>query len=216
MAEAAERSDPPLIRMGRRRESPWVQVYNELIDLYQPHIGGFVGVGYWTYLRRFVNHDPENGWRGRAFPNKRQIKADGQVGADRLKDLERLCIAWGLLDVEVVRQRRYAGGRLVGETRRFLYRVNDPLNEDEFRQAVASGELPRHPEAADLGQAPADAAGEGTFLDGNVPHPTEGGMFPGGNAGTFLDSEVSHFLGQTRQESGQCGVRAYVPLDRMG
>ena len=119
MAEAAERSNPPLIRMGRRRESPWVQVYNELTDLYQPHVGGFAGVGYWTYLRRFVNHDPENGWRGRAFPNKRQLKADGQVGADRLKDLERRCIAWGLLDVEVVRQRRYAGGRLVGETRRF-------------------------------------------------------------------------------------------------
>ena len=87
VGEAAERSDLPLIRMGRRRESPWVQVYNELIDLYQPHIGGFAGVGYWTYLRRFVNHDPENGWRGRAFPNKRH---DGQVGADRLKDLERL------------------------------------------------------------------------------------------------------------------------------
>ena len=28
--------------------------------------------------------------------------------------------------------------------------------------------------------------------------------------------EVSHFLGQTRQESGQCGMRASVPLDRMG
>ena len=61
MGEAAERSDTPLIGMGRRRESPWVQVYNERIDLYQPHIGGFAGVGYWTYLRRFANHDPENG-----------------------------------------------------------------------------------------------------------------------------------------------------------
>ena len=162
MGEAAERSDPPLVRMGRRRQAPWVQVYNERIDLYQPHIGGFAGVGYWTYLHRFVNHDPENRWRGRAFPNKRQLKADGQVGGDRLKDLERLCIAWGLVDVEVVRQRRYAGGRLVGETRRFLYRVNDPLSEDEFRQAVASGELPRRPEASDLGQAPAADAGEGT------------------------------------------------------
>ena len=202
MGEAAERSDPPLIRMGRRRESPWVQVYNELIDLYQPHVGGFVGVGYWTYLRRFVNHDPANGWRGRAFPNKRQLKADGQVGADRLKDLERLCIAWGLLDVEVVRQRRYAGGRLVGETRRFLYRANDPLSEDEFRLAVASGELPRRPAASDLGQAPADAAGEGTFLDGNVPHPTEGGMFPGGNVGTFLDGneEIEQQAGEIAQQ----------------
>ena len=87
MGEAAERSDPPLIRMSRRRESPWVQVRNELIDLYQPHIGGFAGSGYWTYRRRFVNHDPANGWRGRAFPNKRQLKSDGQVGADRLRDL---------------------------------------------------------------------------------------------------------------------------------
>ena len=201
MAEAAERPDPPLIRMGRRRESPWVQVYNELIDLYQPHVGGFAGVGYWTYLRRFVNHDPGNGWRGRAFPNKRRLKADGQVGADRLKDLERLCIAWGLLDVEVVRQRRYAGGRLVGETRRFLYRVNDPLSEDEFRRAVASGELPRRPEASDPVQARADAAGEGTFLDGNVPHPTEGGMFSGRNVGTFLDgnAEIEQQAGEIAQ-----------------
>ena len=46
MAEAAERSDPPLIRMGRRRDSPWVQVYDEFIDRYQPQIGGFAGVGY--------------------------------------------------------------------------------------------------------------------------------------------------------------------------
>ncbi len=155
-----------------------------------------------TYLRRFVNHDPENGWRGRAFPNKRQLKADGQVGADRLKDLERICIAWGLLDVEVVRQRRYAGGRLVSETRRFLYRVNDPLSEDQLRQAVASDELPRRPEASDLGQAPADAAGEGTFLDGNVPHPTEGGMFPGRNGGTFRDrnAEIEQQAGEIAQQ----------------
>ena len=161
MGEAAERGGQPLIRVGRRRESPWVQVYNELIDLYQPHVGGFAGVGYWTYLRRFVNHDPENGWRGRAFPNKRQLKADGQVGADRLKDLERLCIAWGLLDVEVVRQRRYAGGRLVGETRRFLYRVNDPLSEDEFRLAVARASCraaQRPPISARLPQTPPERA----------------------------------------------------------
>ena len=202
MAEAAERSDPPLIRLGRRRDSPWVQVYNELIDLYQPRIGGFAGSGYWTYLRRFVNHDPENGWHGRAFPNKRQLKADGQVGAERLKELERVCVAWGLLDVEVVRQRRYAGGRLVGETRRFLYRVNDPLGEDEFRQAVASGELPRRPEATDLLQAPPDDAVEGTFLDGNVPRPTEGGAFPGRNVGTFLDrnAEIEQQAGEIAQQ----------------
>ncbi len=86
MAEAAGRPDPPLIRMGRRRESPWVQVYNEIIDLYEPHIGGFAGVGYWTYLRRFVNHHPENSRRGRALPNKRQLKAYGQVSADGTQD----------------------------------------------------------------------------------------------------------------------------------
>ncbi len=104
--------------------------------------------------------------------------------------------------MEVVRQRRYAGGRLVGETRRFLYRVNDPLSEDEFRQAMASGELPRRPEAADFGKAPADAAGEGTFPDGNVPHPTEGGMFPGGNVGTFLDrnAEIEQQAGEIAQQ----------------
>ncbi len=147
MGEAAERSDPPLIRMGRRRQSPWVQVYNEFIDLYQPHSGGFAGVGYWTYLRRFVNHDPENGWRCRAFPNKRQLKADGQVGADRLKNLERLCIAWGLLDVEVVRHGRHAGGRLVGETRRFLYRV------------IRSAERGRAPPGRGLGRATAPPGG---------------------------------------------------------
>ncbi len=202
MAEAAERSDPPLIRLGRRRDSPWVQVYNELIDLYQPHIGGFAGIGYWTYLRRFVNHDPENGWHGRAFPNKRQLKADGQVGAERLKELERLCIAWGLLDVEVVRQRRYVGGRLIGETRRFLYQVNDPLSEDEFRRALASGELPRRPEASNLGQAPSDGAGEGTFLPGNAPHPTEGGMFLDRNVGTFpgRNAEIEQQAGEIAQQ----------------
>lgn len=100
--------------------------------------------------------------------------------------------------MEVVRQRRYAGGRLVG----VLYRVNDPLSEDEFRLAVASGELPRRPEASDLGQTPADAAGEGTFLDGNVPHLAEGGMFPGRNVGTFLDrnAEIEQQAGEIAQQ----------------
>jgi hypothetical protein len=67
---------------------------------------------------------------------------------------------------------------------------------------VASGELPRRPEASDLGQAPADAAGEGTFLDGNVPHPTEGGMFPNRNVGTFLDrnAEIEQQAGEIAQQ----------------
>ena len=36
------------------------------------------------------------------------------------------------------------------------------------------------------------------------------------HSASLRSSEVSHFLGQTRQESGQCGMRASVPLDRMG
>ncbi len=40
-----------LIVLGRERHAPWVQVYNELIDLYAEHIGGFAGIGHWVYLR---------------------------------------------------------------------------------------------------------------------------------------------------------------------
>ena len=51
MAEAAERSDPPLIRMGRRRESRWMPAYNDLIGIDEPHTIGFAGAGYGTYRR---------------------------------------------------------------------------------------------------------------------------------------------------------------------
>ena len=44
--------------MGRRRESRWMQVYNDLIGIDQPHTIGFAGAGYGTYRRRFVNHAP--------------------------------------------------------------------------------------------------------------------------------------------------------------
>ncbi len=129
--------------MGRRRHQPWVQVFHELTDLYAPLIGGFTGIGYWTYLRRFVNHDPAHPWCGRAFPTRRQLCKEGGVGTAKLLQLRDQCVAWGLLDIAMVRRRSFAGGRMVGETRRLVYRVNDPLSADEFAAARAAGLLPR-------------------------------------------------------------------------
>ena len=132
--------------MGRRRHQPWVQVFHELTDLYAPLIGGFTGIGYWTYLRRFVNHDPAHPWCGRAFPTRRQLCKEGGVGTAKLLQLRDQCVAWGLLDIAMVRRRSFAGGRMVGETRRLVYRVNDPLSADEFAAARAAGLLPRSAE----------------------------------------------------------------------
>ncbi len=118
-------------------------MFHELTDLYAPLIGGFTGIGYWTYLRRFVNHDPAHPWCGRAFPTRRQLCKEGGVGTAKLLQLRDQCVAWGLLDIAMVRRRSFAGGRMVGETRRLVYRVNDPLSADEFAAARAAGLLPR-------------------------------------------------------------------------
>ncbi len=186
MATDAPEMSGRRIRPGRLRETLFVQVFNEVVDLYAPHIGGAAGLGYWTYLRRFVNHDPANGWYGQAFPTKARIKSDLCLGTAKVKDLERDCVAWGLLDIEVVRQRRFCGGQVVGETRRFVYRINDPLSAEEFRQAVESGALPRRETAPTLPHALPDDSGRGTCLDRHVPHPNEGGTCPGRHVGTCL------------------------------
>lgn len=161
--------DDVVIRLGRQREAQWVQVYHELTDLYAPYIGGFEGIGYWTYLRRYINRQDGHPWEGRAFPTDVKIRRDGQVGGVKLRRLRALLVAWGLLDVEVVQQPRYVAGRMVGSTRRYVYRLNDPLTGEQFRASVAQGLLPRAVNDDNLPQAPSDALHRGTRPDGRVP-----------------------------------------------
>ena len=181
--------DTNLLTMGRRRQAPWFQLFHELVDLYGERVGGFAGIGYWVTLRRFVNHDETNPWRGHAFPSRRRLCAMGQVGTDKLGDLRDLCVAWGLLDVSVARHRRFVAGQCVGETRRLLYKVNDPLTAEEFAAAVTQGLLPRPAEPPALEDIP----------DGGSPVPlhAEGGMDPDGSVlerqgleGMVLDRSV--------------------------
>ncbi len=158
-----------LIVLGRERQAPWVQVYNELIDLYAEHIGGFAGIGHWVYLRRLVNHDPHNDWHGMAYPTTRTLRRVGKVGGETLTELRRMCSEWGLLDLEIVTVPRRVSGRLVGATRRYVYRVNDPLSSDEFQASVEAGELPRQFTSAELALAADDSTERGTILGRIVP-----------------------------------------------
>jgi len=137
------REQGALITLGRQRTAPFALVYHELVDLYADHIYGFAGLGYWLYLRRYVNNDPGNEWNGRAFPQKSELRRRAQMGWDRLYAIERACLAWGLLEIETVSVPVRREGILVGVTRRLLYSVNDPLAIDEFRSATAGGLLPR-------------------------------------------------------------------------
>ncbi len=139
----SEREQGALITLGRQRTAPFALVYHELVDLYADHIYGFAGLGYWLYLRRYVNNDPGNEWNGRAFPQKSELRRRAQMGWDRLYAIERACLAWGLLEIETVSVPVRREGILVGVTRRLLYSVNDPLATDEFHSATAGGLLPR-------------------------------------------------------------------------
>ena len=104
-----------------------------------------------------------------AYPTTRTLRRVGKVGGETLTELRRMCSEWGLLDLEIVTVPRRVSGRLVGATRRYVYRVNDPLSSDEFQAAVESGELPRQFAFAELALAPDDLTDRGTILPRIVP-----------------------------------------------
>ena len=171
----SEREQGALITLGRQRTAPFALVYHELVDLYADQIYGFAGLGYWLYLRRYVNNEPGNEWNGRAFPPKSELRRRAQMGWDRWYAIERACLAWGLLEIETVSVPVRREGILVGVTRRLLYSVNDPLAIDEFRSATAGGLLPRdvlrtEPEGTSRGR---DVPGHITAV-GTCAHPRRG------------------------------------------
>lgn len=146
-----------LIVLGRERKAPWVQVYVELLDEYAERIGGFAGIGLWTYLRGYVNRDPGNRWNGCAFPTTATLRKKGKVGGRHLRELLDKCFTWGLLDIEIVRNPKPTNGKITSSTRRFLYRVNDPLPKEEFLAAKDREELPRKDSPPRLARTPAHA-----------------------------------------------------------
>ena len=130
-------------RPGPQRRGGFAAVYHELLDLYMPHIGGFLGVGYYTLLLRLVSRRPGDPYADRAYPTKRYLKHAGGIGADKLKELELRLVAWGLLEIQIetipVRGR---GGNLT-QALKYTYYVNDPLPPEAFEEAVREGRLPR-------------------------------------------------------------------------
>ena len=195
---------PTLIVLGRERKSPWVMVYKELLELYAEYIGGFAGVGYWVYLRHYVNRDPTSKWNGRAFPSKKQLRKVARLGWDHLYRIERACVDWGLLDIELVSWPQRNG---FGTTRRHVYRVNDPLPDVEFHRLRDAGLLPRGTNIRLLALTPDHAENLGTSRDGDV-RTSRGGDLRASRGGdlptTTLLSDI-HVLPTTT--SGNARVR---------
>ena len=83
----------------RTLDSPYTAIANEVYDRLGPRVG-LAALGYYGWLRRHVNRDPQHPLYGYAWPSRRYSSAHFHCHHSKLAQLEEALAAAGLLVVE--------------------------------------------------------------------------------------------------------------------